>query len=98
MNNITEEHKQKIISIISSLLPDCKVYLFGSRATGDYSHGSDVDIAIITKEKCEPSVVGEVREVLNATNIPHKIDVVDFHRTSKEMKEIILKEGILWKN
>jgi len=96
--NIDKKYKQKIISLITALQPKSKIYLFGSQATGTQTHGSDIDIAIDTGEKIKRSDVGEIREVLNTTNIPYKIDIVDVNSVSENMKNIILNEGILWKN
>lgn len=95
---LQEEYQTKIITLISALLPKVKIYLFGSRAREKNHETSDIDIALDAGEKMTLVDVGEVREILNATNIPYKIDVVDFHRVYPAMQEMILKEGILWKS
>lgn len=95
--SIREEYKHKVINLITALQPQVKIYLFGSQATGKNTHGSDIDIALDKTTRMTSAEVGEVRDVLNATNIPHKFDVVDFHGVSNDMKEMILQEGILWK-
>ena len=93
-----DSDKQKIINLISALRPHARIYLFGSQARGTAVHGSDVDIALDEGTKIERVEVGEVRDVLSATNMSYKIDVVDLHGISKEMRAIILKEGIIWKS
>ena len=40
----------------------------------------------------------KAKNILEALNIPQKIDLVDFNGVPKELQEIILKEGVLWKN
>jgi predicted nucleotidyltransferase len=96
--NVEENYKQKIVSLISAILPNTKIYLFGSRATGKHSTGSDIDVALDTGEKVSRHVVSEIKEILSATNIPYKIDVVDIHSVPQNMCSLILKEGILWKS
>lgn len=96
--SIDGEYKQKIINLIIALHPQVKIYLFGSQATETQTHGSDIDIAIDAGKSMPRTAIGEIREVLNATDIPYKIDVVDFHQVPPQMRELILKEGILWKN
>ncbi|KKQ32391.1 MAG: hypothetical protein US49_C0009G0028 [candidate division TM6 bacterium GW2011_GWF2_37_49] len=96
--SIDESYKRKIINLIAALHPNVKIYLFGSQATGTQVHGSDIDIALDAGQPMIRSEVGEVREVLNATDIPYKIDVVDFHFVHDDMQRMILKEGILWKS
>lgn len=94
--NINPEDQQKIYGLIKALLPEVTVILYGSRARGTHSDSSDVDIAVESKTPLTRVDVGEVRDVLNATNIPHKFDVVDLNRVSPDMKTIIKKEGIEW--
>jgi predicted nucleotidyltransferase len=96
--SIDEKSKQKTIALISALIPDAKIYLFGSRATGRAIQGSDVDIALDTGKPLVRADVGEVRDVLNETYMPYKFDVVDMHSVSLEMQKMIIKERIIWKN
>jgi uncharacterized protein len=92
------KYKQEFIKIIHKSLPKCKIYLFGSRARGSHSHGSDVDIAIDVNEKVEKNVVGVIREEIENSNIPYFVDIVDLNVVSEEMKKNILREGVLWSN
>jgi predicted nucleotidyltransferase len=95
--SIPEEHKTKIINLIKALHPNVKIYLFGSQATNTAARGSDIDIALDAGKRMDLVEVGEVRDILNETRIPQKIDVVDFHQVPETMRYLILKEGILWK-
>ena len=90
--------KNKIIDIISVLIPDAKIYLFGSRARNKYSQSSDIDIAIDAGKKLPIADVDEIVSVFAATNIMERIDVVDVHQVSEEMRDSIKEEGILWKS
>ena len=78
---------------------DADIILFGSRARGDYSRISDIDIAIKFKnntiDKKKKFVL--LKDKLENLNIPYKIDLLDLDKVSLEMKEIILKEGIVLK-
>ena len=38
-----EEILKKIVEIVSKYLPDCRIYLFGSRAKGTAKKNSDFD-------------------------------------------------------
>lgn len=98
VQTISQIDKQKIIALITALLPDVKIYLFGSYATGRARPGSDVDIALDAGQRLDKVVVGEVREVLDATNIAHRFDVSDFHRLPPDMQAMVKKEGIVWKD
>lgn len=88
--------KQKIIDLICVLIPTAKIYLYGSRARGTNRPNSDIDIALDAEKIIEWSKLDEVRTVLEATNIPYKIDVVDLKSASQSFANVILNEGILW--
>ena len=95
MNNIP---KDKIIKVIEIFFPDAKIYLFGSRAKGNYKENSDIDLAIDAGKQISMTEKGQINSMLDALNIPQKIDVVDFNRAPQDLKENILHEGIIWKN
>ena len=39
-----------------------------------------------------------LRETVENSNIPYKVDVVDLSQTSREFREKALTEGIVWKS
>ena len=96
--NIDEIYKDMLLTIIGKYLSGCKVYLFGSRANGTCSKGSDIDIALDNGRVLELFVLGNIREKIEESTIPFFVDIVDYHAVSNKMKERILKEGVLWKN
>ncbi len=99
MYGIDERSKQKIIDLIGVLLPNAKIYLFGSRARGNYTETSDIDLALDAGAPIPKIIIGEIKDVLEATNILNSIDVVDLNGAiSPRMKDAILKEGVLWKH
>jgi len=101
MNQATEsvetKTKEKIIAIISALVPQAKIYLFGSRARKTHSRSSDIDIAIDAGKLLPRRDVDELVSIFSATNILERIDVVDMHQIPQEMRDAIIQEGILWK-
>lgn len=68
-----------------------KVFLFGSRARGDYKRTSDIDLAAIGGEFERFSL-----DVEEETTTLLKYDIVDLNREMQpELLESIKKEGIL---
>ncbi len=98
MKELDEKIKNKIIGLINVLLPNAKIYLFGSRARKTNKDNSDIDIALDAGEELPNRIVYEIKSVLNATDIMYLIDVVDINIVDDLMKEQILKDGILWKS
>lgn len=98
IESVDKETKDKIIAIISALVPQAKIYLFGSRARNKYSKSSDIDIAIDAGETLRRADVDELVSIFSATNIMERIDVVDVNQVSQDMRDSIKQEGILWKS
>ena len=93
---VQEKHKVLLIKIIHAHLPDCKIWLFGSRAREHERAGSDVDLALDTGKQIPLSVIIKIRLALQETTIPMGIDLVDLHSASDAFKNEVLKEGVLW--
>jgi predicted nucleotidyltransferase len=90
--------KEKIIKIIEIFFPEAKMYLFGSRARGDNTERSDIDIAIDAGRPMSLTEKGQILSMIDALNMPQKTDIVDWHRAPEALKNSILKEGVLWKD
>ena len=96
--NTNVPQQETMIQLLTVLFPSATIYLFGSRARGDHTDRSDIDIAIDLGRRMEIREIAKARGVLEGLNLPWKIDVVDMHCISEVMKGFILKEGIVWKN
>ncbi len=84
--------KQSVIQEICTLARKYdidKVILFGSRARGDYSRASDIDLAV-----CGGNISRFALDVEEETTTPLKYDVVDLDgAVQKELREAIEAEG-----
>ncbi len=98
MKNISLKDKNKITGLISALIPNARIYLFGSRARGTHSPFSDIDIAVDAGEELPLVAVDEAKSIMSASNLIYHVDVVDFNSIPEEMRTAILQEGILWKH
>ena len=95
---LEEKYKSKIISLLTALFPDCKIYLYGSRARGDHYPTSDIDIALDRGEKIPFVALGEARQILEGAYIPYKIDLVDINSVSSDMRKLIKQDMKIWKS
>ena len=99
MNNALDETtKQKIIGVISVLMPDVKIYLFGSRARGTNALMADIDIALDAGKELPVEDVDEIKGMFRESNIIYRIDVVDFYSITDLMREQIIKDRVIWKS
>lgn len=90
--------KEFIIKIVEMFHPDAKIYLFGSYARGTMRQGSDIDIAVDIGRKMTIREIQDPWRLIDALSIPQTVDIVDMHRIPETMKQVILKEGIVWKS
>lgn len=91
---------QQIKEIVLKCLHEepVRVFLFGSWARGTARQGSDVDIAVEYVEEAPDLLkIGELRELLEESTIPYRVDIVDMQRASKTLTQEIRKDGIRWK-
>jgi predicted nucleotidyltransferase len=90
------EH-ELIYNLLRVFFPTARIILYGSRARGDNTERSDIDIAIDAGEKQPLRVMGRARDVLNeGLNVPEKIDLIDFHRVSETLRQQVIQDGIEW--
>jgi predicted nucleotidyltransferase len=100
MNDLDSPYLTEITRILRQALQGmrCRVYLFGSRATGRHRVASDFDIAVECSDELS-RVLGIAREMLEESNIPFTVDLVELKDTSEVLRRQVLEQGILlWSN
>ena len=97
-DNLTPEYKGWILKAIDYHFPHAKVILFGSRARGTNGPGADVDLALDIGKIIEFGELARARVTLANLPIALEFDIVDMYNIPDELKQNILREGIVWKN
>jgi predicted nucleotidyltransferase len=70
--------------------------LFGSRATGTFASGSDVDIALFG-DALTLDDQADLIERVSETSIPQQIDILLYHRiASQKLRDHIQRDGVEW--
>ena len=96
-DGLSPEVKTKIINLCKAMIPDAAISIYGSRARGDYSERSDIDLVLDAQKPIDYFVIAELKDVLSATNIPQRFDIVDLNSIQDEnFKKNIKKEMVLW--
>ena len=62
---------------------------FGSRVTGGARQYSDLDLAVIGDEPLGLIPLGLLREAVEESDLPIRVDVIDWHDTSDSFKNAI---------
>jgi len=83
MNSHKAEQLIKEI-IVRFLNPrEYKVFLFGSRANNRARKFSDFDVGIQGKKPVSPKILTSIRDMLEESDLPYTVDVIDFSSVSK---------------
>lgn len=94
--------REKILLVLKKIVLDTlrdnsvDVYLFGSWARKEEKRTSDIDIAIYSDSDIPLSKWVELRERVEESSLPYKVDIVDLSKANPTIREKVEKEGILW--
>ena len=84
----------KILKCIHLHLPRVKVFAFGSRVKGSPRKYSDFDVALDAGRPLDFSQLTAIKHCLSETDIPIKVDLMDYHSANKDFKALIDKQKI----
>jgi predicted nucleotidyltransferase len=90
MINLPLNYLTIIKEILQQFVPNNEVWAFGSRVTGTAKEYSDLDLTIISNQPLDFGVLGDIRDAFSESDLPFKVDVVDWATTSIEFREIIM--------
>lgn len=93
--DISPEQWAIVQSILQEHVPDLAVWAFGSRVKGTAKPYSDLDIAIITDQPLPLQKMAALRDAFSESDLPWKVDVVDWAATSLSFRKIIERERVV---
>jgi uncharacterized protein len=97
MKQISEDIKKTVIQGIESLLPQSNIYVFGSRVLGTEKKYSDLDVAINNGSIISFLILSQLAEIFANSQIPYKIDIVDYQAVTDDFRKIIDGHCLKWK-
>jgi type I restriction enzyme S subunit len=81
-------------TLLARHVPQYEVWAFGSRAKHTAKEYSDLDLAIITEQPLSLSLSATLAEGFMESDLPMKVDIVDWASTSEAFRQIIEKDKI----
>jgi type I restriction enzyme S subunit len=81
-------------SILAIWLPMHEVRMFGSRARGTPKPYSDLDLVIMGDTPVPMATMGQLRDALADSDLPWRVDLVDWATTSPEFRAHIAQHSI----
>ncbi|MHB1679693.1 MAG: nucleotidyltransferase family protein [bacterium] len=71
-----------------------KIFLFGSRAKGNFRPASDIDLAFLSEDDISYKL-SLLRDILENSNLAQKVDIIELKK-APQLKSVIDDEGIRW--
>ncbi len=89
--NLNETHLLRLKAILSTF--DYSFFAFGSRVHGHPHLFSDIDLFFI--ESIPETILLQIEEALECSDIPYHIDITDFNRCDRKFQSIMLKNHLI---
>lgn len=95
---LNPQDRSAIEQIVAPLLArwDARLKLFGARARGDARPASDIDLALVAKQPIAATDMAELCEALDESQIPFRVDLVDYASAPSHLRAAVDRDGIPW--
>lgn len=91
-------HQWAIVrDILQKHVPQYEVWAFGSRATWAAKPYSDLDLAVICDQPLSLEVTANLADDFSESDLPWKVDVLDWATTREPFRTIIERDKVLVK-
>lgn len=94
MLDVTPDELVTIRAILNEHVPDLCAWAFGSRVTGRRKRHSDLDLVLITQTPLPLAKLGMIEEAFVDSDLPFRVDVLDWARTSEEFRAVIRRRYV----
>jgi type I restriction enzyme S subunit len=81
--------------VLANHVPQYEVWAFGSRTKGTAKKYADLDLVIITEHPLGLSVSASLNDDFAESDLPIKVDVVDWATTSEVFRRIIESDKVV---
>ncbi len=97
MNN-DEKYLQMVKDIVLSSIDtqSYAIFLFGSRARQKHAASADIDIGVLGHKPLPNKIIFNIKDKIESSIVPYKVDIVDFYDAETNFKSIALKDIQIW--
>jgi len=92
---IPARHLQYILEQIELYIHGATVWAFGSRVKGGHHPASDLDLAVLCDKETAKRQLPKLNDVFVESDIPFKVQLLDFNRLPANMQENIRKNYVV---
>src|SRR6218665_68314 len=93
--DVRADHLELVQRILQQHVPDAEVWAFGSRAQWLGPEPSDPRLCTRAAVALSFEQMGLLREAFEESNLPYKVDVVDWTMASAAFREIIERDRVV---
>ena len=93
--DLNPNHFATVERILAEHVPGCEVRAYGSRATWTAKDYSDLDLAVVGKGPLDWKSLGRLKESFEESNLPMRVDVLDWHSISESFREVIKRQYVV---
>ena len=93
--DISAEHLVEINNILKTCVPNREVVAFGSRVKQMASPTSDLDLCVMGDMSLSFSELAELRLAFSESDIPYRVDIVDWATTNIDFQDIIQRDAVV---
>jgi predicted nucleotidyltransferase len=88
---------EQVRNILQQHVPEAKVYAFGSRVKLTAKAHSDLDLLVVAETEIPLGRMHLLEEAFAESDLPFRVDVLDWHAISAEVREQIAACGeLMW--
>ncbi len=94
---LTPEDWSALMEILQNHVPDAEIWAFGSRVQGTARPFSDLDLVLVKDQPLDAATRAELNYALSESNLPIRVDILEWARTSQPFRRIILQNYVVLK-
>jgi len=92
---VSVRYLRYLLEQLKLYIPDATVWAFGSRVKGSNRTSSDLDLAVLCDKQTAQKQLPKLNEVFIESDIPFKVQLLDFNRLPVNMQENIKKKYVI---
>ncbi|MHB8177173.1 MAG: restriction endonuclease subunit S [Vulcanimicrobiaceae bacterium] len=93
--DVSPENWRIVHDILQRHVPDREVWAFGSRAKWTAKEYSDLDLAVIGEQPLGLSIIAELKDSFQESELPFKVDVVDWATIKPPLRNAIASSKVV---
>jgi type I restriction enzyme, S subunit len=93
--DVRADHLKIVQEILRKFVPEREVWAFGSRAKWLAKEYSDLDLCIVGDSALSFRTLGLMQEAFEDSDLPYKVDLVDWATTSESFRKMIERDRVL---